>query len=172
MRLRQQGQTAFRDEIDPVGRYGRVDRVQILVESDSEIRIVPADERPLKLSQEKTQVIAQHRDVERLIWHDRVDAEAAGVGTSQTAEHRYHLEDGALSKRRLDELPAFADPGEGGGLTPGRKVQTHRLMWRAVPQHLADHGLVGEAEDVVEVLPGVLRVAACVRPAEHRDRPS
>ena len=49
------------------------------------------------------------------------------------------------------------------------QVRAERPVRRAVPQHLADHGPVGEADDVVEVLPGVLRVAAGVGPAEDGD---
>ena len=44
-----------------------------------------------------------------------------------------------------------------------------RPVRRAILQHLADHGLVGKAEDIIEVAPGVLRVAAGVRTAQDGD---
>jgi len=169
MRLRQERQAALRDEIDPVGRHRCVDRVQVGVESNAEVRVVPTDARPLELPDEEPEVVGEHPEVQRLIGNDGVDAEAAGVGTPKAADHRHDLEKRRLPERRFDELPAFPHAGELRGLPLRRKVQAHRPVRRAVQQHLTDHGLVGEAEDVIEVLPGVFRVAARVGTAESGD---
>ena len=170
VRLREQGQAAFRDEVDAVGRHRLLDRVEVVVETDPEVRIVPGDARPWHRPDQEPQVVFQHPEIERLIRHDRVDAEAARVGTPETAEHRHDLDERRFSKRGLDELPALANAGEVGGLARCREVQADRPVGRAVAQHLADHDLVGEAHDVVEVLPSVLRVAARMGPPKRRYR--
>ena len=61
-------------------------------------------------------------------------------------------------------------PGSAGGLLSRGKVHADGPMRGAVLQDVTDDGLVGEAQDVVEVLHGVLRVAAGVRAAEDGDR--
>ena len=60
-------------------------------------------------------------------------------------------------------------PGS-GGLLAGGDVHAERPMPGAVLQDAPDHCLVGEAQDVVEVLLSVLRVAARVRAAEGGNR--
>ena len=50
-------------------------------------------------------------------------------------------------------------------------MDADRPVRRAVLEHFTDDSLVGEADDVVEVLRGVLRVAARVGPAEHGHGP-
>ena len=49
MRFGEQGQTAFGDEVDAAGRHGVFDHVQVFVEADSEIGIVPGYQGPLEL---------------------------------------------------------------------------------------------------------------------------
>ena len=124
MRLCQEGKAALRDEIDPVRRHRRVDRVQGFVESHAEVRVVPADARPLERPREEPEVIGEHREVEGLIRDDRIDAKAAGVGTPEAGEHRHDLEKGGFLQRRLDELPTLAHAGERRGLPLRRKVRT------------------------------------------------
>ena len=80
------------------------------------------------------------------------------------------LSEGRFLQRRRDELPALTDPGEHVGLLSRGKVQADGPMRGAVLQDVTDDGLVGEAQDVVEVLHGVLRVTAGVRAAEDGDR--
>ena len=169
MRLRQERQAAFRDEIDPTRRYRRVDRVQVVIESNPEVRVVPADPRPLQSPGEEPQVLGENTEVERLIRDDRIDTKAAGVGTSQAADHRHDLEQRGLPECRLDEPPTFAHPGKRLGLPLRRQMCADRPVRRAVSQHFSNHGLVCEPDDIVEILPGVLRVAARVGPAESGD---
>src|SRR5262245_58519898 len=101
MRLRQQRQTAFGDEVDASGRYRFLDRVHDVIESDAEVRIVPANQRTLELSKEKSQVSLQHIEVQRLIRDHRIDAKAAGVWASKAADHRNHLYQRRFLKGRL-----------------------------------------------------------------------
>jgi len=63
VRLGEDGQTALRDEIHSVGRHRRVDGVQGVVESNTEVRIVPADARPLQFPQEEPEVVREHPEV-------------------------------------------------------------------------------------------------------------
>ena len=67
-------------------------------------------------------------EVEGLVGHHRVDAEAAGVRAAEAAQHGHDVEDGRLAQRLLDELPALADAGQRARL-PGRaQGQAARAM--------------------------------------------
>ena len=132
VRLRQERQAALGDEINAPGRGRRFDRVQELVEPDPEIGIVPADARPAQLPPQEPQVVLDHLQVERLVRDDRVDAEAAGVGAAEAAEHRHDLEERGFAQRRLDELPALPYPGECRRLAGGRAVHAQRPVAGAI----------------------------------------
>ena len=166
MRMRE---AALGDEVDAVRGRGLLDRAHEVVEPHAEVRVVPADERPLDLLQEEPQVVLQDAEVERLVRHDGVDAEAARVRAAEAAEHRHHLDERRLRERRLDELPALPHSGERERLARRREVQAVRAMRRAVLENVPDHVPVGEAEHVVEIGPRVLGIAARVRAAEDGD---
>src|SRR4029077_6857726 len=75
----------------------------------------------------------------------------------------------SLPEGRRDELPALADSGQLRRLPLRLEGQADRWVRVAILQELADHGLVGEADDVVEVLARVLGVATRVGAAEDGD---
>src|SRR5947199_2378043 len=155
--------------IEPGSR--RFDRVQHLVEADAEVGIVPADARPAQLLAQEREIVLQHLHVERLIRHDRVDAEAAGVRAAEAAEHRHDLEERGFAQRRLDELPALAHPGECHRLARRRAVHAEWPVPGAILEDVSDDRPVREPEHVIEIAAGVFGVAARVRAAQHGDRP-
>ena len=168
VRLGEEREAALANEVDRPVRHGVFDRVEVVVEAHAEVRIVPADERPLHLRLDEAQVALQHLEVERLIRNLRVDAERAGVGAAEAADHRHQFHDRRLAQHRLDELPALDHTRQFGGLLC--RLQAHPLwtMRRAVAKHVVDRRLVAEAEYVVEIFLRVLRVAARMRAAQHR----
>ena len=171
VRLREQRQAALRDVPHAAPRHRLLHRLHVIVEAHAEVRVVPPDDRVLHLGEQERQVGPELRKAERLVVHRRVDAEAAGVGTPEAADHRHDLDGGRLRQRGGDELPALLQRRQVGRLARGHQVDAQRPVRAGVPQHVGHHLAVGEAEHVVEVLSGVLGVAARVRPAQHGDRP-
>src|ERR1700733_9550148 len=106
-----QRQTAFGDEVDAAGRYRVLDHVQVVVEADSKIGIVPGYQGPLEPGQQEPEILAEYLEVHGLIGHRGIDTKGAGVRAPQAAEHGNHLEEGRFPERRVDELPTFAYPG-------------------------------------------------------------
>ncbi len=166
----EQGQAALRDEFHAAGGHGFLDRLEIVIEPDAEIRIVPGDARPFHPLDEKAQVLAHLVETKGLVFEHGIDAEIAGIGASGAPDHGHHLDERRLRKGCIDELPALAHAGQIGRLLCRADVPPLRAMRRAVRQHVRDHRLVGQAEDIVEIERGVFRIAAGVRPAEDRDR--
>ena len=78
-------EAAFSDESHPARRHDILDGSQIVIESNAEIRVVPADDRPLDLGQQELEIMAQVIEGERLIVDSCVDAKAAGVRTRSTS---------------------------------------------------------------------------------------
>ena len=80
------------------------------------------------------------------------------------------LKTGALRERRLDELPALLRRRAAPAAAAPRCRRSRAAGAASSPRSTSRTiGPVGEAEDVVEVLPGVLRIAARVRAAEDGD---
>ena len=98
MRFRKQGQAALGGEVDGSGRHGVLDHVEIVVEPDAEIGIVPRHQRPPELLAQESQILLELVEIHGLIGHARIDAEAAGVGTAQAADHRNHFEEAGSSR--------------------------------------------------------------------------
>src|SRR5919197_1533830 len=73
----------------------------------------------------------------------------------------------ALKPLRLSRFRCGSESSD--RLLSSGKVQADGPMRGAVLQDVTDDGLVGEAQDVVEVLHGVLGVTAGVRAAEDGD---
>jgi hypothetical protein len=169
--LGEQGQAALGDEVDAVSGHDRLDGVHVVVEPDPEVGVVPGHPRPLHRLEEELQVVLELLEIQGLVGDLGVDAEAAGIGTPQASDHGDDLEKGGLLQRVLDVGPAFPDSRQLEGLLFGGKAKPFRTMGRAVPQDLLDDLLVREAENVIEVLPGVLGIAPGVGAAEHGDRP-
>ncbi len=63
----------------------------------------------LELPEEEPQILLELIQIERLVGHDGVDAEAAGVRASQAGDHRDALEQRGFAQVRLDVAPALAD---------------------------------------------------------------
>ena len=79
------------------------------------------------------------------------------------------LNRGAPSRIRAMNFQRWRDARKLAGLAGGAQVLAEGPRRRALVEHALDDRLVGEAEDVVEVLARVLRVAARMRAAEHGD---
>src|SRR5882724_3023984 len=169
MRLREQRQAAFGDEPHAAGRHDILDGRHVVVEADAEIRVMPGDTGPLQLAEQEAEIGADLLEGQRLIVDDRIDAEAAGVGASHAADHRHDLEGRRLGDGLFDEPPALREARQLGRLAQGADLAPDRPVRGAIVQHVGDRVLVGEAQHIVEVAGGVLRVAAGVRPAEHGD---
>ncbi len=133
---------------------------------------MPSHAGPFESRQEKPQVALDHVERERLVRHRRVHAEAALIGTPETADHRHDLDHRGSAQSRLDELPALLHTRQVGRLSRRAEVPAHRSMRRALAQDLLHQVAIGEAHHVVEVLLRVTRICAGVRPAEHRDGPA
>lgn len=142
----------------------------MLVEADAEIGIEPDHVRPLELAQEEAQVLLDHIEIQRLIGDSGVNAKAAGVRTPNAAEHGDDLDQGGFSVSVFDELPAFGHAGNRQRLLSGFEMQADGPVRRAVLQDVADQRLVGETQDIIEILLCVLRIAARVRAAQNGDR--
>ena len=168
-RLRQQGEAAFRDELDRPRGDGFLDGPEHVVEPDAEVGVVPADDRSLHLRGEKAEVVPHLVEVERLVGDDRIDAEAARVRAPQTAEHGDDLEQRRLLERRVDELPAGPHAGQRDRLRLRSHEAAERPLGPAVVQDVVQHRPVGETEHIVEVLLCVLGIAARVRSADAGD---
>ncbi len=171
MGLRENREAAFGDEVDASRRHGIFDRVHEVVEADAEVGVVPSDSWALELCEQEPQILLQHVEIQDLIRHRGIDAEAACVRAAQARDHRDQFEEGGLAQRRLDEFPSFAYAREFGGLMGGRQTDPGRRVSCAVPKDIVDHGSVGESQDVVKVPLRVLRVAARVRSAQRGDHP-
>ena len=109
--LGKEGQAALRDELDASAGRSGLDRVQDLVEPNAEVGVVPGNTRPLQRPQQEPQVVLEHSEIERLVRHDRIDAEAARVWAPKAGEHGDDLEDRCLSQGQLDVFPALAHAG-------------------------------------------------------------
>src|SRR3990172_2073 len=60
VRFRKKGETAFGDEVDTAWRHGLLNHVEVVVESDPEIGIVPAYKRSPKLLQPEPSILSAH----------------------------------------------------------------------------------------------------------------
>jgi hypothetical protein len=164
VRFGKQGQTAFSDEVDAAGRDRVLDHVQVVVEADSKIGIVPGYQGPFEPGQQEPEILAESLEVHGLIGHRGIDTKGAGVRAPQAAEHGNHLEEGRFPERRVDKLPTLAYPREGSGLLGSREVDARGPVLRAVPQDVTERTLIREAQHIVEVTRGVFGVTASVRP--------
>ena len=169
VRFRQERQAAFRDVADAAGRDRLFDGTEVIVEAYTEVRVVPADDRPLKLGEKKPQILLQDIEFQGLIRYGRIDAEAAGIRTPQAAEHGNDFEQRSFLEDCLDEGPAFADSGKRGGLLPRGDMNAEGAMPCAIVQNVSDHLPVREAEDIVEIAQGVVRIRAGVGSSEGGD---
>ena len=95
MRFGKEGETAFGDEVDAAGRNSVLDHVQIVVEADSKIGIVPGNQRPFEPGQKKPEIIAERLEVHGLVGHRGVDTKGASIRAAHAAEH------GTILRRRL-----------------------------------------------------------------------
>src|ERR1019366_4957946 len=138
MRFREQRQAAFSGEVDTARRHGVLDHIQVVVESDAEIGIVPCYQRPLELRQQEPQILAEHIKIHGLIGHHRIDAKTASIRKPQAAKHRNHLDEWRLLESRFDELPALAYPWKRPRLLFGAQLHTVRPMLRAILQDVAE----------------------------------
>src|ERR1017187_9042553 len=130
VRFREQRQTAFGGEIDTARRHGVLDHIQVVVESDAEIGIVPGYQRLLELRQQEPQILAKNVEIHGLIGHHRIDAKTASIRTPQAAKHGNHLDEWRLLESRFDELPALAYPWKRPRLLFGAQLHTVRPMLR------------------------------------------
>src|SRR5262245_49019993 len=92
MRLRKERQAAFGEKVDAPRGHGAFDRVQVIVESHAEVRIVPGYPRSSKLRAKEAQVLLNLLVAQRLVFDGRVDAEAARVRATEAPDHRDDLE--------------------------------------------------------------------------------
>ena len=172
MRFGKQGQTAFGDEVDAAGGDRVLDHVQVAVEADSKIGIVPCYQGPFEPGQQEPEILAQRLEVHGLIRHAGVDTKCASVWAPQAAEHGNHFEEGRFPQRRFDKLPSLAYAWEVSGLLRGRQVDPHGPVLREVLQDVKDRTPIREAQHIVEITRGIFRVTAGVRPPDHGDCPS
>jgi hypothetical protein len=154
----------------PALRHGGLDRLHIVIEPDSEVGIVPADDGILDLGQQKLEVIPQPVEAERLIIDCRVDAEAAGVGASQAPDHRHHLDGRRFLQGGFHEPPPLLQHRQLQRLPGRRQLPPDRTMRRTLPADFGDGIPIGEAEHVVVVFAGILRVTPGMRPSQNGDR--
>jgi hypothetical protein len=148
------------------GGTASLDHIQVVVESDAEIRIVPGYQRPLELRQQEPQILAENFEIHGLIGHHRIDAKTASIRTPEAPQHGNHLNERRLLESWFDELPALAYPWKRPRLLFGAHLHTVWSMLRAIPQDVAEGLPVRKAQDVVEVAGGVFRVAPGVRPSD------
>jgi hypothetical protein len=156
---------------DPTLGHRRLDRLHIIIEPDAEVGVVPPHDRVLDLGQQEGHVVAQLRKAERLIVHRGVDAEAAGVGAAQAADHGHDLDRRSLGQGRRHELPALFQRRKLERLLEGGDLPSEGTVRLALPADLGHGGTVGEAEHVVVILARIFGIASGVRAAEHGNRP-
>ena len=130
---------------------------------------MPGDDRVAQLLLDERQVFAHLIVGKGLVIDAGVDAERAGVGTTQTADHGHHAQQTRFVHVVTDELPALAHAGQEGGLTLGRETDTFTGMGGKSLQNILDQRSVGKAEDVVEVSLRIVRVRPGVGAAEDGD---
>ena len=109
MRLGKQRKAALCDVVHPVGWNRIFDGVQVIVEADTEVGIVPPDSRPFHLGEQEPQIGPQPIETQRLVIDHRVDAEAAGVRATEASYDRHDLDRRRLCQSRCDELPPLFD---------------------------------------------------------------
>ena len=173
IRLREQRQAALGSESDAARRYGLLDGGHVVVEAHAEVRVVPADTRIGHHLGDEAQVVTDLLELERLVGNLGVDAEAAGIGAPDAADHRDHLEARRhATKRRLDVLPALPNARKLARLRFCSQVDAHRSVGLTVGEDLADDLAVGESDDVVEIAACVFRIAACVWSPEDGHHPT
>jgi hypothetical protein len=143
--LVQQGKAALRDVPDPPHRLRPFDRIHVVIEADTEVGVVPAHDRIFHSGHQELQIVAQLDEAEWLVIDGGIDAEAAGVGTAEAADHRYDLDGGGLLQRCLDELPPLGQVRHLQRLPGGGEVPAYRPVLVALAADLGDGGPVGES---------------------------
>ena len=147
--------------------------LHVVVEAHAEVGIVPADDRLLHLGE-------QEREVRRSAARSRA---AGSPPSSRCRSCRCRgsprlpiigtiLMVGALASVASTNFQRAASAGSSSGWRSAADLPAQRAGAARTPRSTScTTRAVGEAEHVVEVLPGVLGVAAGVGPAEHREAP-
>src|SRR5262249_36388307 len=130
---------------------------------------MPPNHGPSELRQQEPQVLLNSVEVQRLVRHGGVDAETAGIGTPQAADHGNDFDEGGRFERGFDKLPALTDPRKSFRLLPRCDLNPKRPMRAAFPQYVVDGFPVGEAQDVIEILQGIFRIATGMRSPNRGD---
>src|SRR5205807_1331198 len=93
VRFGKQGETAFGHEVDAAGRNSVLDHIQVLVEADAKIGIVPGYQRPFEPGQKEPQIIAEPIELHGPVGHRGVDTKGTSVRATHASEHWHHLEE-------------------------------------------------------------------------------
>jgi len=147
-----------------------LDGIEVIVETHSEIWIVPPDLGMLHVGTQKLQVVLERLEGQWFVVDGGVDAERAGVGTAQTPDHRDDLQKRRLAQSTRYEGPALLQAGEFLWLLLRGDVYALGPVFGAIAQDVLYQFSIGEAKNVVEIALAVLGVAARVRAANRSDR--
>src|SRR5262249_39694598 len=85
--------------------------------------------------------------------------------------HGHDLEEGSFLEDRLDEGPAFADPGKCGGLLPRGDMHAEGPVLRAIVQNVSAHLPALEDAEAVAIAPSAGPITAGGGPSEGGDGP-